>query len=643
MKIKKTLALLLVGIMLFSFAACGGDKDDNEANQLTEGAMPDNLLVEKVGSLATDNFWAEDGGLYYKDSTTGKFGVMSLDGNYDTGAIYEICYPSFGSVYFMVAKTNNCDLSKPSTLNNKGLIDGKGNVIIPEAYSYFYKVSDRYIVASKATKIVTEKDNAVLAYEKDGSMHSIGISIADPEKNVLYGGEWCLYDLTTGKTVPGVKGTVDSLVWANGNFISYEDDAGERHVVGPDGKAHECKTLFDDGSYSIEGKIGTVYDTNGNKLFDYDLTSYIPSYFSDGYYVGSLYRDGESVYVVMDKTGKILSSELASIPSFYGDLLMIDDVVCNNKGEKLIQGTYQTIYHNEMFGDYYFLYNNETYTLINSKGEVLFEEKETKTKSVYSSDFLAYDKVDDKTMFYSFKDKAYTIEGHVFAPWLVQTYANNDLRNLVSVISGETILENYNSYDYTTVDDTAYYVYAKYTGGTDIYLIVNQLQLEDLMKKKATLLDDLIASFQKEGITVTVNKETGELSMDSSVLFGGDSAELTDEGKVFLDKFVKAYTAIVYSNEYSGFISKTYVEGHTAPTADSTYVGDMPLSVDRATNVKNYCVSTTTGAAVKQFADNLEAVGYSNSQPVLNADGSVDMDASRRVSFRFMLDIDLLN
>lgn len=638
MKIKKTLALLLVGIMLLSFAACGG-KDENAANELTEGAMPDNLMVEKVGSLTTDNFWTADGGLYYKDSATGKFGVMSLDGNHDTGAVYVDC-TNMG-IYFKVSKVNKRNLANPATLNDTGLIDGKGNVIIPEAYSYFYQVSDRYILATKAIKAVADKEKALVAYESTD--YSKSASIADPETDTMFSGEWCLYDLTTGKIVPGVKGTVDSTVWANGNFISYEDDAGERHVVGPDGKALECKTLFDDGSYSIEGKIGTVYDTNGNKLFDYDIASYIPSYFSDGYYVGSLYKDGESAYVVMDKTGKVLSSEFSKIPAFYGDLLLVDDVVYDITGKQLIQGAYQSIYCNEMFGDYYFLVNNDTYTLVNAKGEVLFEEKESKNKFVYSSDFLAYDKVDDNYMFYSFKDKAYTIEGHVFAPWLVQTYANNDLRNLVSVISGETILENYNSYDYTTVDDTAYYVYAKYTGGTDIYLIVNQSQLEDLMKKKASLLEDLVASFQKEGIAVTVNKETGELSMDSSVLFGGDSAELTDEGKVFLDKFVKAYTAIVYSNEYAGFISKTYVEGHTAPTADSTYVGDMPLSVDRATNVKNYCVSTTTGAAVKQFADNLEAVGYSNSQPVLNADGSIDMDASRRVSFRFMLDIDLLN
>ena len=34
--------------------------------------------------------------------------------------------------------------------------------------------------------------------------------------------------------------------------------------------------------------------------------------------------------------------------------------------------------------------------------------------------------------------------------------------------------------------------------------------------------------------------------MDATVLFGGDSAELTSEGKEFLNKFLKAYTSIIY-------------------------------------------------------------------------------------------------
>lgn len=642
MRMKKTFALLLVAVMLLSFAACGGkDNPDNEVNELTKGAMPDSLMVEKVGSLSTDAFSTAEGGLYYQDEATQKYGVMSLDGNYDTGAVYVNCDPS--GLYFKVAKTSNRKISNAATLNDTGLIDGKGNVIIPELYAYVQSISDRYFLAVEATKIVASKDRALVAYDEGDVSKPLSASLGNEEDDFLFAGKWLVYDKTTGKPVPGVYGTADQSVVAYGNFIVYNDDEGTRHVVDANGKELTHKKLFGDGSYSVEGKIGTVYDTNGEKLFDYDLASYIPLSVNGNYYTASVYKDGATAYVIMDKTGKVLSTEFSSTPYFYGDLIKVDNTVYDVTGKNIIKGSYEHIAHNAMFGDYYFLNNNDTYTLINSKGDVLFEDTETKNKTIYTDEFVAYDKTEDNNMYYSYKDADYTIAGYSFAPWLVKTASTNNLYNIVNVISGETVLENYNSYTYTTVRGTAYYVYAKYNGGTDVYLIVNEAQLKEMMDKKDKLLSDLIASFEKEGITVTVNKETGELSMDSSVLFGGDSAELTADGKAFLDKFVKAYTAIAYSDEYDGFISKTFVEGHTAPTADATYASDMQLSVDRATNVKNYCVSNTDGAAVKHFVENLEAVGYSNSQPVYAADGSVDMDASRRVSFRFMLNIDLLN
>ena len=642
MKTKKFLSLLLVGIMLLSFAACGGkNKSDNEANELTKGAMPDSLMVEKVGSLTSDDFSTAEGGLYYQDEATEKYGVMSLDGNYDTGAVYVNCTPV--GLYFKVSKTGDRKINNAETLNDTGLIDGKGKVLVPEAYAYVQSIGDRYFLAIEATNIVGSKDRALVAYDDRDVSKPISATLANEEEDFLFAGKWYVYDKTTGKMVPGISGTADQSVVAYGNFIAYNDDEGNRHVVDANGKELVHNKLFDDGSYTIEGKIGTVYDTTGEKLFDYDLASYIPKYVNGNYYTASVYKDGTTAYVVMDKTGKVLSTEFTSMPSFYGDLVLVDNTVYDVTGKKVIKGSYESISYNSMFGDYYFLRNNETYTLINSKGDVLFEDTEKKNKVIFKDEFVAYDKSDDNYMFYSYKDADYTIEGYSFAPWLVKTASTNNLYNIVNVISGETVLENYNSYTYTTVRGTAYYVYAKYNGGTDIYLIVNEAQLKELMDKKDKLLSDLIASFEKEGITVTVNKETGELAMDSSVLFGGDSAELTADGKAFLDKFVKAYTSIAYSEEYDGFISKTFVEGHTAPTADATYASDMQLSVDRATNVKNYCVSTTDGAAVKRFVENLEAVGYSNSQPVYGADGNVDMAASRRVSFRFMLNIDLID
>ncbi len=165
-------------------------------------------------------------------------------------------------------------------------------------------------------------------------------------------------------------------------------------------------------------------------------------------------------------------------------------------------------------------------------------------------------------------------------------------------------------------------------------------KLQEIAEKKSDLYDELKAEFETNGITVNINRSTGEIAMDSTVLFGGDSADLTAEGKAFLNKFIKAYTSIIYSEKYNGFISKTMVEGHIAPISGTTYEGGMPLSKKRAKNVMDYCLSSKTGVDTSKLAKTMETVGYSQSRPAYDADGNVDIAASRRVSFRFVVDTD---
>ncbi len=100
-------------------------------------------------------------------------------------------------------------------------------------------------------------------------------------------------------------------------------------------------------------------------------------------------------------------------------------------------------------------------------------------------------------------------------------------------------------------------------------------------------------------------------------------------------------TYVVFSENYAGFISKTMVEGHIAPIEGSTYESGLALSEERANNVKDYCLSEDIGIDVSKLATTLEAVGYSNSKPVYGADGKVDLEASRRVSFRFIVNVEI--
>ncbi|MBQ3432568.1 MAG: hypothetical protein IJG23_07275 [Clostridia bacterium] len=114
---------------------------------------------------------------------------------------------------------------------------------------------------------------------------------------------------------------------------------------------------------------------------------------------------------------------------------------------------------------------------------------------------------------------------------------------------------------------------------------VEQLEeekIKEIAEKKSDLYDDLMKEFKNAGIPATINRSNGEIVMDATVLFGGDSAQITQEGKSFLDKFVQIYTRVIFKEKCNGFISKTMVEGHVAPLTDSTYESGLPLSKERA-------------------------------------------------------------
>lgn len=163
---------------------------------------------------------------------------------------------------------------------------------------------------------------------------------------------------------------------------------------------------------------------------------------------------------------------------------------------------------------------------------------------------------------------------------------------------------------------------------------------EAIVDKKEELLDNMDTSYAESGLNVNVDKTTGEINMDATVLFDVDQSTISEEGKAFLREFVKVYANVALSSDYDGFLSKIVVEGHTDPTGNYDY--NLSLSQARAEAVMNFCLSAESGlseAEIQTLASLLEAVGYSSDKPVLDENGDVDNDASRRVSFRFIISI----
>lgn len=630
---KKYLSILLITAMCLSTALTfvGCKKETRKPTSTLK--FEEQLTAEQVGSMKRTSFTTSYGGSFYKDSETGLYGVISLDGTHDTGAKYGYCISSGG--FFGVSSTTSFALSNLGTVNTIGIINGYGELLVPYNYAAYYQLSDRFIQVYQATERTYSADDAVIFYN-NGLFQNSKLSNCE----AMYTAKWFVYDIETGKLVPGVTGTNDEYITAKGNFVSFTNDAGERITVDNNGTALDSKAkLFDNGTYAIQGKDGVVYNADGSVLFTYDLTGFCPTNSSGDYYIASKYQDGKSTYVVLDKEGEQVSGEFKDYINLYGNLIHCDGKIYNFKGKNIISGTYSSVQFDYLTEACWILHNDGVYTIINEEGGIVYEAQDDKGGiDVWSTNFSAVKESGDDKYVYCYADQDYTIKGRSFAPWLAIVDDANYISNIVNVISGETLIEGYQSYSVNGLEKNMLYVYAKYDGGTDVYRIMAGEQLATIAEKKASLLDDLIAAFKEAGITVSVNEETGELAMDSSVLFGGDSAELTAEGKAFLNKFIKAYTSIIYSDKYDGFIKKTMVEGHTAPLKNSTYESGLQLSIERATNVKNYCVSSETGVDTSKLAASLEEIGYSNSRPIYGSDGKVNLEASRRVSFRFMID-----
>lgn len=190
------------------------------------------------------------------------------------------------------------------------------------------------------------------------------------------------------------------------------------------------------------------------------------------------------------------------------------------------------------------------------------------------------------------------------------------------------LLDGSNIYYYT--DDIGEREKRQLKGQNTDVSTMESSEIQKIAEKKSDLFDALYAEFTAQGIDATVNRQNGEINLNAAVLFGGDSAVISDSGKALLDKFIVAYTSVIGNEEYSDFIDKTVIEGHTAPVAGSTYESGLPLSTERAENVKNYCLNAV-GTAV------FEAQGMSNNAPIYDLNGNVDIAASRRVSFKIIV------
>jgi outer membrane protein OmpA-like peptidoglycan-associated protein len=161
---------------------------------------------------------------------------------------------------------------------------------------------------------------------------------------------------------------------------------------------------------------------------------------------------------------------------------------------------------------------------------------------------------------------------------------------------------------------------------------LTEAQISDLLTTHRNVMEDLQEALQDTEIDL--DTVTGRVTMDASVLFAPDSADLNPTGLAAIEEFFALYASVILSDAHAENIAEIVIEGHTAPTTTGTEESHQRFSELRAENVAQHILSL-----YPQLDGMITTMGMSYHFPVRDAGGTIDLPASRRVVFRFILNV----
>lgn len=164
-----------------------------------------------------------------------------------------------------------------------------------------------------------------------------------------------------------------------------------------------------------------------------------------------------------------------------------------------------------------------------------------------------------------------------------------------------------------------------------------QVKLEDMLGVRTEIVRELSDELSAARISAKVDENTGDIILDSTLMFEVNSSNLLEEGLRQLDRLIPVYLSVLMREEYRDYVAEIIIEGHTDSTG--SYERNLELSQERALGVAMYCLNmdTLNAQQKEQLKMIITAQGRSNSDPVYDAYGNEDQQRSRRVEIKFRL------
>lgn len=170
-------------------------------------------------------------------------------------------------------------------------------------------------------------------------------------------------------------------------------------------------------------------------------------------------------------------------------------------------------------------------------------------------------------------------------------------------------------------------------------LSVQQQKIDNIIGVKAEVVESLKEEFKNNNVNVDIDSQTGALILDANVMFDYDEAELTEEGEQALRSVLPIYCKVLLQENYKPYLAEIIIDGYT--DTDGDYAYNLELSQRRSLAVAQYLLDIQweflSDKETLDLQDYLTVNGHSMANPILDANGNVDKDASRRVEVKFRL------
>ena len=174
-------------------------------------------------------------------------------------------------------------------------------------------------------------------------------------------------------------------------------------------------------------------------------------------------------------------------------------------------------------------------------------------------------------------------------------------------------------------------------------LAIQQGRIDALIGVRTDIIQTLSIALTNANLNTQIDPNTGDILLESTILFDKSSSVISAEGQAFLSSFIPVYLSVLLNEQYRDYVAEIIIEGHA--DSDGTYLNNINYASDRAKAVAKFCLETNISYTQRQLLEKLMTVSSRSSADVIyRADGTEDKDASRRVVFKFrMRDAEMIN